>query len=154
MKKILIFLSAIGLSIGLYAKPEKGGKKPGSKEGRPSREEIIKKFDKDGDGKLNEEEKAEPGATRITIVVASQVIGKTQQVANKRINEKKNSSPPIFSKISLSHLPRGVRNRNRRSLSAALASTRNPETRCCACRRNLSSSRPRPRLCSPCWRRL
>jgi len=59
MKKILIFLSAIGLSIGLYAKPEKDGKKPGSKEGRPSREEIIKKFDKDGDGKLNDEEKAE-----------------------------------------------------------------------------------------------
>ena len=59
MKKILIFLSAIGLSIGLYAKPEKVGKKPGSKEGRPSREEIIKKFDKDGDGKLNDEEKAE-----------------------------------------------------------------------------------------------
>ena len=59
MKKILIFLSAIGLSISLYAKPEKVGKKPGSKEGRPSREEIIKKFDKDGDGKLNEEEKAE-----------------------------------------------------------------------------------------------
>ena len=44
MKKILIFLSAIGLSIGLYAKPEKDGKKPGSFEGRPSREEIIKKF--------------------------------------------------------------------------------------------------------------
>ena len=59
MKKILIFLSAIGLFIGLYAKPEKDGKKPGSKEGRPSREEIIKKFDKDGDGKLNDEEKAE-----------------------------------------------------------------------------------------------
>ena len=59
MKKILIFLSAIGLSIGLHAKPEKDGKKPGSKEGRPSREEIIKKFDKDGDGKLNDEEKAE-----------------------------------------------------------------------------------------------
>ncbi len=59
MKKILIFLSAIGLSIGLYAKPEKDGKKPGSFEGRPSREEIIKKFDKDGDGKLSDEEKAE-----------------------------------------------------------------------------------------------
>ena len=43
----------------MYAKPEKEGKKPGSKEGRPSREEIIKKFDKDGDGKLNDEEKAE-----------------------------------------------------------------------------------------------
>jgi len=59
MKKILIFLSAIGLTIGLYAKPEKGGKKTGSGEGRPSREEVMKKFDKDGDGKLNEEEKAE-----------------------------------------------------------------------------------------------
>ena len=59
MKKILTFLSVLGLSIGLYAKPEKGGKKPGSGEGRPSREEVMKKFDKDGDGKLNEEEKAE-----------------------------------------------------------------------------------------------
>ena len=59
MKKILIFLSAVGLTIGLYAKPEKGGKKTGSGEGRPSREEVMKKFDKDGDGKLNEEEKAE-----------------------------------------------------------------------------------------------
>ena len=59
MKRILTFLSVLGLSIGLYAKPEKGGKKPGSGEGRPSREEVMKKFDKDGDGKLNEEEKAE-----------------------------------------------------------------------------------------------
>ena len=59
MKKILIFLSVIGLFIGLYAKPEKDGKNPGYKESRPSREEIIKKFDKDGDGKLNDEEKAE-----------------------------------------------------------------------------------------------
>ena len=57
MKKNTHLPSAIGLSIGLHAKPEKDGKKPGSKEGRPSREEIIKKFDKDGDGKLNDEEK-------------------------------------------------------------------------------------------------
>ena len=59
MKRILTFLSVLGLSIGLYAKPEKGGKKPGSGEGRPSREEVMKKFDKDGDGKLSKEEKAE-----------------------------------------------------------------------------------------------
>lgn len=59
MKNILIFFSAIAFTIGMYAKPEKEDKKPGSKEGRPSREEIIKEFDKDGDGKLNDEEKAE-----------------------------------------------------------------------------------------------
>ena len=59
MKKILIFLSAIGLMVGTYAKPEKAGKRPSPGEGRPSREEIIKKFDKDGDGKLSDEEKAE-----------------------------------------------------------------------------------------------
>ena len=56
MKLLLTILTAITLTIGLTAKPEKGGK--GDKSGRPSREEMIKKFDKDGDGKLNDEEKA------------------------------------------------------------------------------------------------
>jgi hypothetical protein len=55
MKLLLTILTAITLTIGLTAKPGKGGK--GDKSGRPSREEMIKKFDKDGDGKLNDEEK-------------------------------------------------------------------------------------------------
>ena len=59
MKKALLLISVLSLATGIIAKPEKGGKKPGSGEGRPSREEVMKKFDKDGDGKLNEEEKAE-----------------------------------------------------------------------------------------------
>ena len=60
MKKILTILAAGILSWGLNAKPEReGGKKGGPPEGRPSREEVMKKFDKDGDGKLSEEEKAE-----------------------------------------------------------------------------------------------
>ena len=57
MKLLLTFISIICLSIGLVAKPEKKGK--GDKPGRPSREEMMKKFDKDGDGKLSDEEKAE-----------------------------------------------------------------------------------------------
>lgn len=57
MKLLLTFISMICLSIGLVAKPEKKGK--GDKPGRPSREEMMKKFDKDGDGKLSDEEKAE-----------------------------------------------------------------------------------------------
>ena len=56
MKLLLTFISIICLSIGLIAKPEKKGK--GDKPGRPSREEMMKKFDKDGDGKLSDEEKA------------------------------------------------------------------------------------------------
>ena len=57
MKLLLTFVSLIFLTIGLVAKPEKKGK--GDRPSRPSKEEIIKKFDKDGDGKLSEEEKAE-----------------------------------------------------------------------------------------------
>ena len=59
MKKVLLSISVLSLATGMIAKPEKGGKKPGSGEGRPSRQEVMKKFDKDGDGKLNQEEKAE-----------------------------------------------------------------------------------------------
>ena len=60
MKKFLILLTAGILAFGLNAKPEReGGKRGGPPEGRPSREEVMKKFDKDGDGKLSEEEKAE-----------------------------------------------------------------------------------------------
>ena len=60
MKKFLTILATVMLACGLSAKPEReGGKKGGSPEGRPSREEVMKKFDKDGDGKLSEDEKAE-----------------------------------------------------------------------------------------------
>ena len=60
MKKYLTILAAVMLACGLSAKPEReGGKKGGPPEGRPSREEVMKKFDKDGDGKLSEDEKAE-----------------------------------------------------------------------------------------------
>ena len=59
MKKFLTIISILMLACGLSAKPEKGGKKGGGPEGRPSREEVMKKFDKDGDGKLSEDEKAE-----------------------------------------------------------------------------------------------
>ena len=60
MKKFLTILATVMLACGLSAKPEReGGKKGGPPEGRPSREEMIKKFDKDGDGKLSDDEKAE-----------------------------------------------------------------------------------------------
>ena len=63
MKKFLTILATVMLACGLSAKPERpereGGKKGGPPEGRPSREEMIKKFDKDGDGKLSEDERAE-----------------------------------------------------------------------------------------------
>ena len=59
MKKVLLFLSVFVIAIGIHAKPEQESKKPRPGEGRPSREEVMKKFDKDGDGKLNDEEKAE-----------------------------------------------------------------------------------------------
>ena len=57
MKLLLTLLTVFSLAYGLTAKPEKGGK--GDRSGRPSREEMMKKFDKDGDGKLSEDEKAE-----------------------------------------------------------------------------------------------
>ena len=59
MKKILFIVSIFAFAIGIHAKSENDGKKTVRGEGRPSREEIMKKFDKDGDGKLNDEEKAE-----------------------------------------------------------------------------------------------
>ena len=57
MKKYLTILAAVMLACGLSAKPEReGGKKGGPPEGRPSREEVMKKFDKDGDDELEGEE--------------------------------------------------------------------------------------------------
>ena len=57
MKLLFTLITTICLTVGLFAKPEKGGK--GDRPGRPSREEVMKKFDKDGDGKLRDDEKAE-----------------------------------------------------------------------------------------------
>ena len=60
MKKISTILAATMLAGGLCAYAEKEErKKGGPPEGRPSREELLKKFDKDGDGKLNDAERAE-----------------------------------------------------------------------------------------------
>ena len=60
MKKISTILVAAMLAGGLSAYAEKEErKKGGPPEGRPSREELLKKFDKDGDGKLNDAERAE-----------------------------------------------------------------------------------------------
>ena len=60
MKKFLTILAAVTLACGLNAMPDReGGKKGGPPDGRPSREEVMKKFDKDGDGKLSESERAE-----------------------------------------------------------------------------------------------
>ena len=39
-------------------KPEAGGEAKKGEHHRPTKEEMLKKFDKDGDGKLNDEEKA------------------------------------------------------------------------------------------------
>ena len=55
MKIISTIILALSICFGLSAEPEKKDKKGGS-EGRPSREEMLKKFDKDGDGKLSEDE--------------------------------------------------------------------------------------------------
>ena len=57
MKKISTILAATMLAGGLCAYAEKEErKKGGPPEGRPSREALLKKFAKDGDGKLSFEE--------------------------------------------------------------------------------------------------
>lgn len=57
MKKISGILLFVSFALCLSAAPD--GKKKSSGEGKdfPSREEIIKKFDKDGDGKLRDAER-------------------------------------------------------------------------------------------------
>ena len=84
MKIISTTILALSLCFGLSAEPEKKGKKGGS-EGRPSREEMLKKFDKDGDGKLNEEERAalrEEGQKR-----RKEIIAKFDKDGDGKLNE-------------------------------------------------------------------
>src|SRR5262245_52195488 len=54
MKKILILSLGLSLS-GLLARAADGDAKPGAPRGQS---EILKKYDKNGDGKLDEEERA------------------------------------------------------------------------------------------------
>lgn len=85
MKKALLLISVLSLATGIIAKPEKGGKKPGSGEGRPSREEVMKKFDKDGDGKLNEDERAE--ARKAMEARRAEMIEKFDKDGDGKLNE-------------------------------------------------------------------
>ena len=85
MKKVLLLISVLSLVTGIIAKPEKGGKKPGSGEGRPSREEVMKKFDKDGDGKLNEDERAE--ARKAMEARRAEMIEKFDKDGDGKLNE-------------------------------------------------------------------
>ena len=62
MKKLFIISLTLAFGIGsLWAedKPAKKERKPAAQRGAPVREAILKKFDKDGDGKLSEKERAE-----------------------------------------------------------------------------------------------
>ena len=57
MKKITGLLLYASFALCLSAAPDGKKKSAGEGKGFPSREEMMKKFDKDGDGKLNEEER-------------------------------------------------------------------------------------------------
>ena len=61
MKKILMLSLTAALGAGfVFADEAKEGRKPTRERGGPpNREAFLKKFDKDGDGKLSEEERAE-----------------------------------------------------------------------------------------------
>ena len=54
-RTLAAFAVTLGLATHAFAAPGDGEKKPGGP-GGPGREAAIKKFDKDGDGKLNQEE--------------------------------------------------------------------------------------------------
>ena len=82
MKKLLTFLSLFCLAAGLMAKPEKGGKP-----GRPSREEMMKKFDKDGDGKLSEDEKAEIRKTMANRPVPAHILEKFDKDGDGKLSD-------------------------------------------------------------------
>ena len=58
MKKISGTLLFVSFALCLFAAPNGKKKSAGGGKGFPNREEMIKRFDKDGDGKLNEEERA------------------------------------------------------------------------------------------------
>ena len=57
MKLLFTLITSLCLTVGLLQNLKKVEK--GDRPGRPSREEVMKKFDKDGDGKLSDDEKAE-----------------------------------------------------------------------------------------------
>ena len=59
MKTTIFVLSILLSCFSFAAKPEKGKKKESASVDRPSREKMLKKFDTDGDGKLNTDERAE-----------------------------------------------------------------------------------------------
>lgn len=58
-KTLIVIAAAIGLSGAAHAEEGKGPRPP-----HKPRPEVIAKFDKDGDGKLNDDEKAEAKAAR------------------------------------------------------------------------------------------
>ena len=58
MKKITGLLLFASFALFSFAAPDGKKKSPGEGKRFPNREQMIKKFDKDGDGKLSEEERA------------------------------------------------------------------------------------------------
>ncbi|OVE77948.1 hypothetical protein BVX99_01070 [bacterium F16] len=59
LKSLIVTTGCCLLTLGMtYAQGGNDKKRPGKGKGRPSRDEIIKKFDKDGDGRLSEGERA------------------------------------------------------------------------------------------------
>jgi Ca2+-binding EF-hand superfamily protein len=62
LTSIILSLLSTFCVVGIFAEDrEKPGRRPGpdgAPPDRPSREELLKKFDQDGDGKLNKEEQA------------------------------------------------------------------------------------------------
>ena len=66
MSKLSLKAVVVGLALALFASPAiaQDGDKKGRKGKRPDRAAILKKFDKDGDGKLSDTEKAAARAAR------------------------------------------------------------------------------------------
>ncbi|MEQ9065346.1 MAG: EF-hand domain-containing protein, partial [Gimesia chilikensis] len=57
-------VTACALGMAVFSWSSATQAEEGKKGQRPNREEILKKFDKDGDGKLNEEERSAARAAR------------------------------------------------------------------------------------------
>lgn len=57
MKKSILIITAVASCIPFLAQAEEGDKPERKRDRSGMREEMLKKFDKDGDGKLNDEEK-------------------------------------------------------------------------------------------------